>query len=82
MHGYEHRTSYHTYMQMGSFRSTQGKGIWRRECPQNTQIQRFHYTITCPNGLHTRSHSGSKEAMGTQDLGLKRPTIVPSGGRP
>ena len=30
---YDHRTSYPTYVRMGSFRCTQGKDIWRREVP-------------------------------------------------
>ena len=33
MDRYGHRTSYLTYMQMGSFRSPQGKEIRRREVP-------------------------------------------------
>ena len=30
---YEHETSYLTYMQMGSFRSPLGLGIWSRKVP-------------------------------------------------
>ena len=33
MDKYEHKTSYLTYMQMGSFRSQWGIGIYRREVP-------------------------------------------------
>ena len=43
MDKYEHKTSYLTYMQMGSFRSPLGMGIWSWEVPSKHTNSAFVY---------------------------------------
>ena len=82
MDKYEHKTSYLTYMQIGSFCTPLGMGIWSPEVSsKHTNSASLYYNIM---SLWTanKSHNERKGAMGTQDLGLKHPPIVHSTGRP
>ena len=47
MDKYEHKTSYLTFMQMGSFRSPSGMGIWSREMPS----KHTNSAILCYNNM-------------------------------